>query len=420
MYKYALHLNRVGNITDAVQYIREHNLVDDEVLVGMMLKDEMPADWEGMILRLVLLDVPGFNDHFQLSIVSKRTGKAVVRKPFEHYNNIKQLAILGACLDPELAESTIRSMITTLRHMAPLEEELSWPFWRFQAKQVQATYEGMAKVYSYRTVATKIGLLIKADDKLRKLASLEPENQLKLPKTRFWYESAHSRGQGSTKTTKRIRRNTYSLSLINQVLENSEPESAVTVLLAFKGVKASRNLNENEMGLVKVGDFHDNQLSIYGQYPRKIPFTGREMSLIRQLTTGQQPGAYLFRPINKRSNGNNEPLKRWALEEKRIKTAGQKVGVRLTYTPLRRSGQVAFAKAYLLRHGERPLTNRKELLQAAFRACQLRFGEADEVDLQDISSGTRYYERYRVFVDNLRRSIKRDRKTQEDRAEEEA
>lgn len=424
MKKYQLRLNKIGDITAAVEYLREHQLVDDEALVGMMLKSKVPVGQEGMILRLVLLDPPFFNDQFQLSVIHQRTGNPVVRKPFETYHNIKQLAVLGACLDPELSESTVRSIVTTLRHITSLEKELGRPFWQFHPKQIQTVYEQMAKEYSHRTVITKIGLLIKADDKLRELASLEPDNQLDLPENRYWYESAHNKDGKSARAVRRIRRDTYSLELINRVLRNSDPTSAVAVLLAFKGVKTSRNINENEMGLVKVGDFRGNQLSIYGRYPRKIPFSDREMSLIQQLRANREPGAYLFQPENRRPNNGSEPLKRWAITERRIKGAGQTIGVRLTYRSLRRSGQIAFAEAYLLQRSEDALPGKK-LLWEAFRTCQLRFGDADEADLQNINSRSRFHERFRVFVDNLKRSIKQDQKapkqantTDEDRVEE--
>lgn len=402
MPKYVPQLHKVGDLTKTIEYLRKHDLIDDHSLMGMMVQSEIPADLKNTIIQLALMNVPGFDDHFPIVLIDKEDGKPFKKKPFSAYNNVKQLILLAA-LNSGSSLSTVKSIAATLDYVSGLEEKNGKPFWAFKTKLIQTTYDQMAKEYSSHTIATKIGLLIKADDMLRKLVDSRPDTTIEIPSTRYWYNSAHpvERTQTQKQKTKAGSGSCYlySTELVARMMKLSEPQDAVTVLLVYKGVKIARE-NSSELGCIKVSDFSGNVLTIDGQHPRKITFSDEEMEFIRKLTFGQRDDAYLLRPANSSRKIKGVPLKRYALVQ-RLKRAGKAAGKEIKYLTLRKSGQAAYARECLrqMNAGEDPS---KEQLANVFIACQERMGIVNQGQLTlESLNQVPYQERFRVFQKSL-------------------
>ena len=89
---YNLRLIKYGNISDAIEYMRENKITDDEVLTRIVMNNDVAEQDQSIVEKIILQDIPEFNKHFELEVDYIESGKKFT-KPFDRDNNIKQLLL---------------------------------------------------------------------------------------------------------------------------------------------------------------------------------------------------------------------------------------------------------------------------------------------------------------------------------------
>lgn len=421
---YKQRLIKYGNISDAIEYMRKHGLVDDKTLASIVMNYDVTKQDQPAVEKIILQDIPEFNKHFRLEVTNSKTEKRFT-KPFNKYDNIKQLLLYTSLTyyqtekdktaNVGLSVSSARSATTAMRFVEELEKENKKPFWEFDSDEIKQTYVEMAKAgYTPHTIVTKISLLIKMQDNLRLLAAQYPEVSMKIADEGEWRRAAHAPTKKKPKThvVRKVKRYFYTKDTIYKALESTEPRYSVIALLIYRGVRfpVRDDTSDNEMGSIKVGDFAGNVLTIHGNYPRSIHFTDYEMRFIHDLMRDVDKSEYLLRP-DKLANRSRprEPLKRWALSQKRLKRVGDSMGIPMRYYAIRQSGELEFIENYFHENKEKldamtagmpPFTREREQLIAALIKCFEQFGIAKKGELtrEDFYRTSKNKERLQAFA----------------------
>lgn len=396
---YNLRLIKYGNISDAIEYMRENKITDDEVLTRIVMNNDVAEQDQSIVEKIILQDIPEFNKHFKLEVDYVESGKKFT-KPFDRDNNIKQLLLYTSLTyyqtekdklaNVGLSLSSSKSASTTMRFVERIENKVKKPFWEFNSDDIKLTYVEMAKEgYTPHTIVSKISLLIKMLNCLELLASLNPKISIEISSESEWHRAVHSpaKKKPAHQVVHRVKRQFYTKDIIYKALNSDEPRNSVIALLIYRGVKfpARDDPSDNEMGSVKIGDFTGNVLTIHGNYPRTISFTDYEMEFIRDLMGEEEKFEYLFRPDRDANKSRpHEPLKRWALSQKRLKHVEEVMGIPMNYYPIRQSGELEFIDSYLRENKDDPdfkAKDNREQLIAALIKCFEQYGIAKKGEL---------------------------------------
>ena len=58
---YNLRLIKYGNISDAIEYMRENKITDDEVLTRIVMNNDVAEQDQSIVEKIILQDIPEFN-----------------------------------------------------------------------------------------------------------------------------------------------------------------------------------------------------------------------------------------------------------------------------------------------------------------------------------------------------------------------
>jgi len=103
--------------------------------------------------------------------------------------------------------------------------------------------------------------------------------------------------------------------------------------------------------MLKVGDIKGNQITINGDMPRTIYLAEDEARYIGRLCKGASENDYVFRNESPKltEQEKKQPLKTWALLNKRMRQVDNILGKKPTYNMIRRSGEVYYIANQLKR-----------------------------------------------------------------------
>lgn len=308
---------------------------------------------ENIVFKNVLNNNETFNEAFSINIFDTERSE-ILNTEFEYEDNLKT-ALLFYCVKQEIPFSTVLSFKTTMNIVSKEEKSIDKAFRNFNQDDIisfaKNQIEQGSSVY---TANNRIYLLSRLVKELHEFAGEY------LPESKKVYDETFI--NIFLKTTKNYATQEYgntalangeipfvTIDDVQEVMERKPASIGAIFVLIFRGLR--ENKYNKEISTLKVGDIKGNQITIDGDMPRTIYLAEDEARYIGRLCKGASENDYVFRNESPRltEQEKQQPLKTWALLNKRMRQVDNILGKKPTYNMIRRSGEVYYIANQLKR-----------------------------------------------------------------------
>ncbi|OYS81586.1 hypothetical protein CBG14_11025, partial [Limosilactobacillus reuteri] len=308
---------------------------------------------ENIVFQNVLNNNETFNEAFSINIFDTERSE-ILNTEFEYEDNLKT-ALLFYCVKQEIPFSTVLSFKTTMNIVSKEEKSIDKAFRNFNQDDIisfaKNQIEQGSSVY---TANNRIYLLSRLVKELHEFAGEY------LPESKKVYDETFI--NIFLKTTKNYATQEYgntalangeipfvTIDDVQEVMERKPASIGAIFVLIFRGLR--ENKYNKEISTLKVGDIKGNQITIDGDMPRTIYLAEDEARYVGRLCKGASENDYVFRNESPKltEQEKKQPLKTWALLNKRMRQVDNILGKKPTYNMIRRSGEVYYIANQLKR-----------------------------------------------------------------------
>ena len=347
--RYVLEIEkRVDNISGKTAALIGNDFID--LTSEKIISEEQD---ENIVFKNVLNNNETFNEAFSINIFDTERSE-ILNTEFEYEDNLKT-ALLFYCVEQEIPFSTVLSFKTTMNIVSKEEKSIDKAFRNFNQDDIisfaKNQIEQGSSVY---TANNRIYLLSRLVKELHEFAGEY------LPESKKVYDETFI--NIFLKTTKNYATQEYgntamangeipfvTIDDVHEVMERKPASIGAIFVLIFRGLR--ENKYNKEISTLKVGDIKGNQITINGDMPRTIYLAEDEARYVGRLCKGASENDYVFRNESPRltEQEKQQPLKTWALLNKRMRQVDSILGKKPTYNMIRRSGEVYYIANQLKR-----------------------------------------------------------------------
>lgn len=347
--RYVLEIEkRVDNISEKTAALIGSDFID--LTSEKIISEEQD---ENIVFKNVLNNNETFNEAFSINIFDTERSE-ILNTEFEYEDNLKT-ALLFYCVKQEIPFSTVLSFKTTMNIVSKEEKSIDKAFRNFNQDDIisfaKNQIEQGSSVY---TANNRIYLLSRLVKELHEFAGEY------LPESKKVYDETFI--NIFLKTTKNYATQEYgntalangdipfvTIDDVQEVMERKPASIGAIFVLIFRGLR--ENKYNKEISTLKVGDIKGNQITIDGDMPRTIYLAEDEARYVGRLCKGASENDYVFRNESPRltEQEKQQPLKTWALLNKRMRQVDNILGKKPTYSMIRRSGEVYYIANQLKR-----------------------------------------------------------------------
>lgn len=347
--RYVLEIEkRVDNISEKTAALIGNDFID--LTSEKIISEEQD---ENIVFKNVLNNNETFNEAFSINIFDTERSE-ILNTEFEYEDNLKT-ALLFYCVKQEIPFSTVLSFKTTMNIVSKEEKSIDKAFRNFNQDDIisfaKNQIEQGSSVY---TANNRIYLLSRLVKELHEFAGEY------LPENKKVYDETFI--NIFLKTTKNYATQEYgntamangeipfvTIDDVHEVMERKPASIGAIFVLIFRGLR--ENKYNKEISTLKVGDIKGNQITINGDMPRTIYLAEDEARYVGRLCKGASENDYVFRNESPRltEQEKQQPLKTWALLNKRMRQVDNILGKKPTYSMIRRSGEVYYIANQLKR-----------------------------------------------------------------------
>ena len=347
--RYVLEIEkRVDNISEKTAALIGNDFID--LTSEKIIYEEQD---ENIVFKNVLNNNETFNEAFSINIFDTERSE-ILNTEFEYEDNLKT-ALLFYCVKQEIPFSTVLSFKTTMNIVSKEEKSIDKAFRNFNQDDIicfaKNQIEQGSSVY---TANNRIYLLSRLVKELHEFAGEY------LPESKKVYDETFI--NIFLKTTKNYATQEYgntamangeipfvTIDDVHEVMERKPASIGAIFVLIFRGLR--ENKYNKEISTLKVGDIKGNQITINGDMPRTIYLAEDEARYVGRLCKGASENDYVFRNESPRltEQEKQQPLKTWALLNKRMRQVDNILGKKPTYSMIRRSGEVYYIANQLKR-----------------------------------------------------------------------
>ncbi|MFR0535580.1 hypothetical protein [Limosilactobacillus reuteri] len=339
---------RVDNISEKTAALIGNDFID--LTSEKIISEEQD---ENIVFKNVLNNNETFNEAFSINIFDTERSE-ILNTEFEYEDNLKT-ALLFYCVKQEIPFSTVLSFKTTMNIVSKEEKSIDKAFRNFNQDDIisfaKNQIEQGSSVY---TANNRIYLLSRLVKELHEFAGEY------LPESKQVYDETFI--NIFLKTTKNYATQEYgntamangeipfvTIDDVHEVMERKPASIGAIFVLIFRGLR--ENKYNKEISTLKVGDIKGNQITINGDMPRTIYLAEDEARYVGRLCKGASENDYVFRNESPRltEQEKQQPLKTWALLNKRMRQVDNILGKKPTYSMIRRSGEVYYIANQLKR-----------------------------------------------------------------------
>lgn len=347
--RYVLEIEkRVDNISEKTAALIGNDFID--LTSEKIISEEQD---ENIVFKNVLNNNETFSEAFSINIFDTERSE-ILNTEFEYEDNLKT-ALLFYCVKQEIPFSTVLSFKTTMNIVSKEEKSIDKAFRNFNQDDIisfaKNQIEQGSSVY---TANNRIYLLSRLVKELHEFAGEY------LPESKKVYDETFI--NIFLKTTKNYATQEYgntamangeipfvTIDDVHEVMERKPASIGAIFVLIFRGLR--ENKYNKEISTLKVGDIKGNQITINGDMPRTIYLAEDEARYVGRLCKGASENDYVFRNESPRltEQEKQQPLKTWALLNKRMRQVDNILGKKPTYSMIRRSGEVYYIANQLKR-----------------------------------------------------------------------
>ena len=347
--RYVLEIEkRVDNISEKTAALIGNDFID--LTSEKIISEEQD---ENIVFKNVLNNNETFNEAFSINIFDTERSE-ILNTEFEYEDNLKT-ALLFYCVKQEIPFSTVLSFKTTMNIVSKEEKSIDKAFRNFNQDDIisfaKNQIEQGSSVY---TANNRIYLLSRLVKELHEFAGEY------LPESKKVYDETFI--NIFLKPTKNYATQEYgntamangeipfvTIDDVHEVMERKPASIGAIFVLIFRGLR--ENKYNKEISTLKVGDIKGNQITINGDMPRTIYLAEDEARYVGRLCKGASENDYVFRNESPRltEQEKQQPLKTWALLNKRMRQVDNILGKKPTYSMIRRSGEVYYIANQLKR-----------------------------------------------------------------------
>jgi len=339
---------KVDNISGKTTALIGNDFID--LTSEKIISEEQDED---IVFKNVLNNNETFNEAFSINIFDTERSE-ILNTEFEYEDNLKT-ALLFYCVKQEIPFSTVLSFKTTMNIVSKEEKSIDKAFRNFNQDDIisfaKNQIEQGSSVY---TANNRIYLLSRLVKELHEFAGEY------LPESKKVYDETFI--NIFLKTTKNYATQEYgntalangeipfvTIDDVHEVMERKPASIGAIFVLIFRGLR--ENKYNKEISMLKVGDIKGNQITINGDMPRTIYLAEDEARYIGRLCKGASENDYVFRNESPKltEQEKKQPLKTWALLNKRMRQVDNILGKKPTYNMIRRSGEVYYIANQLKR-----------------------------------------------------------------------
>jgi len=339
---------KVDNISGKTTALIGNDFID--LTSEKIISEEQDED---IVFKNVLNNNETFNEAFSINIFDTEKSE-ILNTEFEYEDNLKT-ALLFYCVKQEIPFSTVLSFKTTMNIVSKEEKSIDKAFRNFNQDDIisfaKSQIEQGSSVY---TANNRIYLLSRLIKELHEFAGEY------LPESKKVYDETFI--NIFLKTTKNYATQEYgntalangeipfvTIDDVHEVMERKPASIGAIFVLIFRGLR--ENKYNKEISMLKVGDIKGNQITINGDMPRTIYLAEDEARYIGRLCKGASENDYVFRNESPKltEQEKKQPLKTWALLNKRMRQVDNILGKKPTYNMIRRSGEVYYIANQLKR-----------------------------------------------------------------------
>ncbi|MCH5380241.1 hypothetical protein [Limosilactobacillus reuteri] len=339
---------KVDNISEKTTALIGNDFID--LTSEKIISEEQDED---IVFKNVLNNNETFNEAFSINIFDTERSE-ILNTEFEYEDNLKT-ALLFYCVKQEIPFSTVLSFKTTMNIVSKEEKSIDKAFRNFNQDDIisfaKNQIEQGSSVY---TANNRIYLLSRLVKELHEFAGEY------LPESKKVYDETFI--NIFLKTTKNYATQEYgntalangeipfvTIDDVQEVMERKPASIGAIFVLIFRGLR--ENKYNKEISTLKVGDIKGNQITINGDMPRTIYLAEDEARYIGRLCKGASENDYVFRNESPKltEQEKKQPLKTWALLNKRMRQVDNILGKKPTYNMIRRSGEVYYIANQLKR-----------------------------------------------------------------------
>lgn len=347
--RYVLEIEkRVDNISEKTAALIGNDFID--LTSEKFISEEQD---ENIVFKNVLNNNETFNEAFSINIFDTERSE-ILNTEFEYEDNLKT-ALLFYCVKQEIPFSTVLSFKTTMNIVSKEEKSIDKAFRNFNQDDIisfaKRQIEQGSSVY---TANNRIYLLARLTKGLHEFAGeYLPEskqvydetfiniflNATKNYATQEYGNTALTNGEVPFVT----------IDDIHEIMNRMSASIGAIVILIFRGLR--ENKYHKEISTLKVGDIKGNTIQTNDDMPRTITLAEDEAKYISRLCKGASENDYVFRNESPRltEQEKQQPLKTWALLNKRMRQVDNILGKKPTYSMIRRSGEVYYIANQLKR-----------------------------------------------------------------------
>ena len=347
--RYVLEIEkRVDNISEKTAALIGNDFID--LTSEKFISEEQD---ENIVFKNVLNNNETFNEAFSINIFDTERSE-ILNTEFEYEDNLKT-ALLFYCVKQEIPFSTVLSFKTTMNIVSKEEKSIDKAFRNFNQDDIisfaKRQIEQGSSVY---TANNRIYLLARLTKGLHEFAGeYLPEskqvydetfiniflNATKNYATQEYGNTALTNGEVPFVT----------IDDIHEIMNRMSASIGAIVILIFRGLR--ENKYHKEISTLKVGDIKGNTIQTNDDMPRTITLAEDEAKYISRLCKGVSENDYVFRNESPRltEQEKQQPLKTWALLNKRMRQVDNILGKKPTYSMIRRSGEVYYIANQLKR-----------------------------------------------------------------------
>ncbi|MGF0082777.1 hypothetical protein [Limosilactobacillus reuteri] len=339
---------RVDNISEKTAALIGNDFID--LTSEKFISEEQD---ENIVFKNVLNNNETFNEAFSINIFDTERSE-ILNTEFEYEDNLKT-ALLFYCVKQEIPFSTVLSFKTTMNIVSKEEKSIDKAFRNFNQDDIisfaKRQIEQGSSVY---TANNRIYLLARLTKGLHEFAGeYLPEskqvydetfiniflNATKNYATQEYGNTALTNGEVPFVT----------IDDIHEIMNRMPASIGAIVILIFRGLR--ENKYHKEISTLKVGDIKGNTIQTNDDMPRTITLAEDEAKYISRLCKGASENDYVFRNESPRltEQEKQQPLKTWALLNKRMRQVDNILGKKPTYSMIRRSGEVYYIANQLKR-----------------------------------------------------------------------
>ena len=347
--RYVLEIEkRVDNISEKTAALIGNDFID--LTSEKIIYEEQD---ENIVFKNVLNNNETFNEAFSINIFDTERSE-ILNTEFEYEDNLKT-ALLFYCVKQEIPFSTVLSFKTTMNIVSKEEKSIDKAFRNFiQDDIISFAKNQIEQGSSVYTANNRIYLLSRLVKELHEFAGEY------LPESKKVYDETFI--NIFLKTTKNYATQEYgntamangeipfvTIDDVHEVMERKPASIGAIFVLIFRGLR--ENKYNKEISTLKVGDIKGNQITINGDMPRTIYLAEDEARYVGRLCKGASENDYVFRNESPRltEQEKQQPLKTWALLNKRMRQVDNILGKKPTYSMIRRSGEVYYIANQLKR-----------------------------------------------------------------------